>query len=292
MAYKYKGPLRSAKQEFENIKKYRKKLRKLKAANTVFAFTDQQFLLREELRPVRIQLELLKPELILSDHKIQNAAVFFGSSRIPTYTKAKKQFEIAEKKVKLKPQDPEAQKNFKRAKLILENSGYLKEATKLAHMVSTTSLMDFVVFSGGGPSFMRAANKGAFEANKPSVALNILSPLEQVPNEFASPELTFQFHYFSIRKMHFLIRAKVIVAFPGGYGTLDEVFEVLTLLQTKKIEKIPLLLFNKRYWDRIINFAGLVDEGTISEEDLNYITFVETAEEAWSIIKNFYHLKK
>lgn len=252
------------------------------------AFHDADFLLREELRPVRVQLELLRPELVLQDHKVEDAIVFFGSSKIPSYERAQENLQAAQQALQQKPHDSLCQRAVLRAEHILENSGYLQQATRLAEIAASDENSDFVVFTGGGPSFMEAANKGAYNANERSVALNMILPNEQQPNSYVTPELTFQFHYFAIRKMHFLMRARALAAFPGGFGTMDELFEVMTLMQTKKMKPIPLLLFNERFWRTVVNFDAFVDEGTIQPQDLNLITYVETAEHAWQVIADFY----
>jgi len=257
------------------------------------AFADTEFMLRPELRPVRVQLELLKPELVLADHNVTATIVIFGSARLPTDVKeAEDALYDAEIALEKSPDDSNLQKAFKRAKNIHENCQYMREATKLAHTVVTAHTqnpeLDFHIVTGGGPGFMEAANRGAYEANHKNIAFNIMLPHEQEPNAYVSPELTFQFHYFAIRKMHFFIRARALVAFPGGYGTLDELFDALTLIQTEKMDPLPILLFNEKFWRRIINFEALVDEGTISESDLNLFHYVETAEQAWQIILDHY----
>lgn len=280
-------PFRSSREEVERAEQQKKET--IGPAYSL-AFTDTEFLLREELRPVRLQLELLRPELVLRDHGIESAIVFFGSSKIPPPEVCETMLQQAEKALATQPEDPELKQAVKRAENILENSYYLKEATRLAYLVCSHPDCDFVPITGGGPSFMEAANKGAYLANERSIALNMILPNEQIPNQYVSPELTFQFHYFAIRKMHFLMRAKALAAFPGGFGTMDELFEVLTLMQTNKIKKIPLLLFNKKFWNRVINFEGLIDEGTIRPQDISLLKYVETAEEAWQAIANFYQL--
>jgi uncharacterized protein (TIGR00730 family) len=209
------------------------------------AFQDPEFLLRDALRPVRLQLELLKPELILKEQHIESTIVIFGSARI------------------LDPEGAESQ---------------------LVSISSNTGKDKLVVITGGGPGIMEAANRGAHEAGMPSIGMNIVLPHEQAPNPYITPDLNFQFHYFAVRKMHLLMRAKSLVAFPGGFGTLDELFETLTLIQTHKVLPIPVLLFGKTFWDRVINFNALVEEGTISAEDLELFSYVETAEEAWEKI--------
>jgi uncharacterized protein (TIGR00730 family) len=281
------GPFYSSKVEVKRAFEQRAK-RSSKQRGYTLAFTDQDFLLREELRPIRLQLELLRPELVLRDFEIDHALVFFGSSKIPAPEVAELQLSEAKAALDKSPSDEACQQALHRAELIFENSQYLSEATRLAYLASSHEESDLVVVTGGGPSFMEAANRGAADANKHSIALNMILPHEQVPNEYVTPELTFQFHYFAIRKMHFLMRARALAAFPGGFGTMDELFEVLTLMQTQKIERIPILLFNKRFWDRVVNFEGFVAEGTIREEDLSLIRYVETADEAWKIISDYY----
>ncbi|MBS0358468.1 MAG: LOG family protein [Proteobacteria bacterium] len=256
----------------------------------VLAFTDKDFLQRPELRPVRLQLELLKPELVLSDHKIEKTIVVFGSARMRSLEDAEDQLKELEKQLAKDPSNEQFKKQVVRARNKVANCHYLKEATKFARLVSSEQKGNLVIVTGGGPGFMEAANKGAHEANAPSIGLGVMLPNEQTPNPYITPELTFQFHYFAIRKMHFLMRAQALVAFPGGFGTLDELFETLTLLQTKKIERIPLLLFGIEYWKNLINFDWLVDQCMIDEKDLELIQFVETADEAWKIIKDFYKL--
>lgn len=262
------------------------------ASNTYrIAFTDQEFLLRRELRPIRLQLELLKPELIMQEEKISSTIVIFGSARIHEEKIAKAKLLRLQKLLEKKPADKMLRQKVKTAESLLEKSKFYNEARKLAALVSkhcqTNCERDLVVVTGGGPGIMEAANRGAHDVKAKNIGLNIVLPMEQEPNKYISPELNFQFHYFAIRKMHFLIRAQALVAFPGGFGTLDELFEALTLLQTKKIEPIPVILFGKKFWDKIINFHALVDEGTISEEDLELFQYVETAEEAWNIIARF-----
>ena len=241
------------------------------------AFHDPDFLCRADLRPVRLQLELLKPELLLQEHGIESTIVLFGGARIPA-----------------PGEEPRAKTETAR-KNLKANAHYYEEARKFAQIVSEESLMhdqkEFVVVSGGGPGVMEAANRGACDAGALSIGLNIVLPHEQAPNAYVSPELCFNFHYFAIRKMHFLLRAKACAVFPGGFGTLDETFEVLTLIQTERVEPMPILLFNETFWRRIVNFEALAEEGTISPEDLDLFQFVETAEEGWELIQEFYRAK-
>jgi len=249
------------------------------------AFQDNDFLLREELRPVRFQLELLKPEMLLNEAGIASTMVMYGSARIPEMARA-------DEKIAASKTDKERVI----AERLKEKAVYYEEARKLARISSECGLADaqgkrhFVVCSGGGPSIMEAANRGAADAGKESIGLNIVLPHEQAPNEYVTPHLSFQFHYFALRKMHFLMRARAVAVFPGGFGTFDEFFELLTLIQTGKMEPLPILLFGKNFWDRVINFDELALEGTISPEDLQLFQRVETADEAWSIVQRFYDL--
>lgn len=237
------------------------------------AFDDRDLMLRDEMRSVRLQLEFTKADLSLRERGITSTVVIFGSARIP---------------------EPGHKSAIGGAPghALERKSKYYKEARRFAGLVSQVSLQrggcEFVVVSGGGPGIMEAANRGASDVGAHSIGLNIVLPHEQDPNPYVTPDLCFQFHYFGMRKMHFLLRAKALVCFPGGLGTLDEMFETLTLAQTGKIEPMPILLFGKDYWQRIVNFDALVDEGTIAAEDLELITFVDTAEEAWDVIANHY----
>ncbi|MDD2316094.1 MAG: LOG family protein [Desulfobacterales bacterium] len=258
------------------------------------AYTDPDFLLRDELRPVRLQLELLKPELILTEHRISGTVVIFGGARITEPAIARERLNAAEDAHRENPVDSRLEAEVKRARRRVERSRYYDEARKLGSLISRgnrgSSDFNCVVATGGGPGIMEAANRGACDAGVESIGLNIVLPFEQKPNAYVTPELCFQFHYFAIRKMHFLMRARALVVFPGGYGTLDELFETLTLIQTKKIKPFPVLIFGKAFWDRIINFEALAEEGTIAPEDLDLFTYVETAETAWEIIARSFRL--
>ena len=260
------------------------------------AYRDHDFLLKDELRPVRLQLELLKPELILKEHQIENTIVIFGGTRIPEPKVAQEQLAEAEAAAGKDPTNESLSRKARIALRIAEKSKYYGEAHRLASLISQAGkALDKphdVVVTGGGPGIMEAANRGAYEAGAKSIGLNIVLPFEQKPNEYITPELCFQFHYFAIRKMHFLMRAKALIVFPGGYGTLDELFDTLTLIQTKKISPIPVLIFGREFWDKIINFDALVDEGTISPEDIELFQYVETAEQAWEIISRIYDVSQ
>jgi hypothetical protein len=248
------------------------------------AFRDTDFLLRDELRPVRFQLELLKPEMLLEEAGVGSTLVVYGSARIPSPEHCEA--------VRATAITPGRKKVVER---LIAKSKYYEEARKLAHIASTCAIVEkgmrqFVVCSGGGPSIMEAANRGAAEAGMDSLGLNIVLPHEQAPNEYVTPELSFQFHYFALRKMHFLLRARAVAVFPGGFGTFDELFELLTLIQTGKMKPIPILLFGRQYWSRVVNFEAMAEEGVISENDTDLFHWVETADEAWAKIVEFYEL--
>lgn len=252
------------------------------------AFCDHDFLLQDELRHVRLLLEMLKPELILNEHGIKGTIVIFGSARIPAPEEAAARVKAAESALRRAPDDLQLVEELARARRQAERSRYYDEARKLAGLISEANKAsdDFncVVATGGGPGIMEAANRGACEAGAQSIGFNIVQPFEQQPNQYVTPELSFLFHYFAIRKMHFLMRARALVVFPGGFGTFDELFEALTLIQTKKIKPIPVLIFGQAFWERVVNFDALAEEGVISPGDLNIFRYVETAEEAWEII--------
>lgn len=262
------------------------------SASYRLSYTDIDFLTREELRPVRLQLELLKPEMLQQEHGIDATVVVFGGSRIPEAAEAAEGVAAAERALATDPGNAELQRKLAVAGRIKDKSRYYEEARKLGGLLSKIyhpgSGRNMVVITGGGPGIMEAANRGASEVGAKTIGLNIVLPHEQAPNRYITPELCFQFHYFSIRKMHFLMRAQALIAFPGGFGTLDELFETLTLIQTKKIKPLPVLLFGKDFWRRAINFEFFVEEGVISPEDLDIFRFVETAEEAAGIVERYY----
>ena len=247
------------------------------------AFTDTDFLLREELRPVRMQLELLKPEMVQDEQGVEATVVFFGSARILAPEVAQKALEAA--------QTAGDAKALRVAETAAAMSRFYEEARRFSALVtrrSATLHKPLYVVTGGGPGIMEAGNRGAFEVGGKSVGLNIVLSREQMPNPYITPELCFQFHYFGLRKMHFLMRAIALVCFPGGFGTLDELFEVLTLVQTGKSRMRPILLFGREFWTRLVNFELLVETGMISPEDVHLFHFVETAEEAWAVLAQEY----
>jgi len=258
------------------------------------AYSDEDFLLRDELRPVRLQLELLKPELLQQENAIISTIVIFGSARIPDSETAVKRLKKAQALAMSDPSDAVLARKVDIAKSILSKSHYYDEARELARLITLNSQQndkcEHVVITGGGPGIMEAANRGANDVGGKSIGLNIVLPFEQQPNSYVTPELCFQFHYFAIRKMHFLKRARALIACPGGFGTLDELFETLTLIQTKKIKPVPVLLLGSQYWRRVIDFDALVDEGTIGESDLEIFEYVDSASEALKVINKFYDL--
>ncbi len=233
------------------------------------AFADNDFLCRDELRPVRLQLELLKPEMGMTEAGIESTIVLFGGARIP---------------------EP-AKRDTARTETLAKLSKYYEQAQEFARLMTLKSLetngREHVIVTGGGPGVMEAGNRGAADAGGRSIGLNIVLPHEQAPNEYVTPELCYNFHYFAIRKMHFLMRASAITIFPGGFGTMDEMFEALTLIQTDRMKPVPFLLFGKDFWESIINWDALADAGTISDEDLQLFQYVETAQRAVDIIENW-----
>jgi len=253
------------------------------------AFTDEDFMLQNELRPVRLQLELLKPEMAMQEREIDATVVIFGSARIPEPSEAEREFALAEAALAADADNAGLVKLLKVAKNRRAISHYYDEARKLAALIAQDAKdaekPRLHVMTGGGPGIMEAANRGADDVGGESIGLNIVLPHEQRPNAWITPDLSFRFHYFALRKMHFLMRAKALVVFPGGFGTLDEFFEALTLLQTQKVKSLPVLVFGKSFWQSVINFDELVDQGMISEEDLDLFSYVESADQAWSIIR-------
>lgn len=251
-----------------------------------------EFLQREELRSIRIGLELLKPELIQREQGIRSTIVVFGSARLREQTVATQALHEAEMEAARTPHNPMGQQRVAITRQQLALSKYYDVAREFGRLVSSTCQVDgrcdYVIVTGGGPGIMEATNRGAADVNAKSIGLNITLPHEQHPNSYITPELSFLFRYFAIRKMHFLIRAKALVAFPGGFGTLDELFETLTLLQTGKIENLMVVLVGRDFWERLINWQWLVENGLIGQEDLRLFHYAETAQEAWDLISRHY----
>ena len=256
------------------------------------AFADNEFLLREELRPVRLQLELLKPELELLARGIESTIVVFGSARLVEPGEARTRREAAEAALAERSDDPARAAAVRTARNLERLARNYEEARRFARLASTPRRPDgqqrYVIVTGGGPGVMEAANRGAAEAGAISIGHNIVLPHEQAPNPWITPELCFQFHYFALRKMHLMTRAKALVVFPGGFGTLDELFEILCLIQTGKSRPMPVLLFDREYWRRVVDFAELAEQGVVDARDLGLFTYVETAEEAWALIEARY----
>ena len=251
------------------------------------AFADPEFLLRRETRGIRFQLEMLKPDLDQQSQGIESTIVVFGSARFPAPEDAQRALSEAQSSG-----DPAA---LLVAKRHVRNAQYYDQARLFSRLVADYSATlpekdQLFICTGGGPGIMEAANRGAFELGAPTLGLNIALPHEQGANRYVTPSLSFKFHYFAARKMHFMMRAKALVAFPGGFGTLDELFEVMTLVQTKKAHPVPIILFGRDYWKRLINFEVLVEEGTIAPEDLELFQITDDPQEAWNTIRDFYQL--
>ena len=259
-------PMRHSRQDMEEVKQV-PDTPQTRSPAYALAFADEDFLCQPALRPVRLQLELLKPEMGMDAEDIRSTIVLFGGARIPEPSK----------------------KDTARTQTLADLSQYYEEARKFAELMTARSDgHDDVIVTGGGPGVMEAGNRGAQDAGGRSIGLNIVLPHEQAPNLYVTPELCYNFHYFAIRKMHFLMRAKAVTVFPGGFGTLDETFEALTLIQTGRMERVPFLLFGEKFWRSIINWESLADAGTIAAEDLDLFQFVETAEQAIEAIDNWH----
>lgn len=256
------------------------------------AYKDVDFLSHPKMRAARIELELLKPELVLEQEKIHSTIVVFGSTRIPEPAAAARQLEEARARLAETPDDPRRARALARAERIAARSHYYDTARRFAALVSAQCQRkrrcEYVIVTGAGPGIMEAANRGACDVGAKSIGLNIRLPMEQQPNPFVTPELCFQFHYFAMRKFHFMLRARGLVVFPGGFGTLDELFETLALRQTRRMQNIPIIVFGREYWNRVIDFQFLADEGVIDDDDLDLIRFAETPEEAWDMIVRFH----
>ncbi len=267
----------------------------LNSPSYLLAELDTSFLQRAELRPVRMQLELLKPELLLSEAHIDSTIVVFGGTQVVEPAEARRRWKRAKDRLKDSPNDAQRQRDVARAERIVEKSPYYDAAREFARIVSSACQLDgrcdYVIVTGGGPGLMEAANRGAFDVGAKTIGLNITLPAEQVPNPYITPGLCMQFHYFALRKMHFLLRAKALVVFPGGFGTIDELFEVLTLRQTQRMQEIPVILFGQDYWRRVIDFQFLADEGVIADAHLDLVQYAETPEQAWDIITRFHKHK-
>lgn len=260
------------------------------------AYEDIDFLKQDVCRPVRLQLELLKPDVIMEREKIISTIVIMGSARQPSPEEAKQRKSEAEAEVAANPGSEDAKRNLRFARQIEDQSRYYTMAREFAALVSREARKrgngHYVVTTGGGGGIMEAGNRGAADEKAKSIGLNISLPFEQIPNPYITDELSFIFHYFSIRKMHFMMRASALVAFPGGFGTMDEVFETLTLIQTKKIQPFPVILFGQSFWEEIVNWEKFKEWEVINPEDLDLFKICDSAEEGWNHIRHFWEHKK
>jgi uncharacterized protein (TIGR00730 family) len=257
---------------------------------------DKAFLYSDDARGIRLQIDYLKAESKMREHGVTHTIVVFGSARVTDFDDALKQLEKIKKKFETNPKSDDLLEQLRSAERIVEKSHYYEEARKFGALVGKSGKgpedCRITLMTGGGPGIMEAANRGAFEVGAKSIGLNIQLPHEQKPNPYITPEFSFDFRYFAIRKLHFMQRSKALVVFPGGYGTLDELFDLLTLIQTEKSPRIPVILICKSFWNRIINFEYLFEEGVITKKDLDIFVFAETAKEAWDIILKWHKKKK
>jgi uncharacterized protein (TIGR00730 family) len=263
------------------------------------AFLDHDFIRSDYARSIRLQLEMEKPEWFMRQYGIRSTVIVFGSARFISQKKAARLLAEAEEHLASQPDNTELRNAVKTATLHLETSVYYEQAREFARIVSEENKkqppaegsghpFDYVICTGGGPGIMEAANRGAHEAGAPTIGLNIKLPYEQRPNPYVSPQLCFQFHYFNVRKLHFMLRAKALVACPGGFGTFDELFEALTLRQTERMQQIPIILLGIDFWKNCINFDHLVETGVINRADLELFHLTDSPQEAWNTIKAFY----
>ena len=256
------------------------------------AFRDTDFLARSELRSYRLALEYAKPQLLQREAGVVSTIVVFGSARIPSPGRAEQLLGEAEEAVRQHPDDRTAEHRLEHARRMASLGRYYEEARRFAAMVSEQNSdaapYEYVITTGGGPGIMEAANRGAYEAGMKTMGLNIEIPFEQTPNAYVSPELCFNFHYFALRKMHFLLKARALVIFPGGFGTLDELFDALTLIQTGKMPPIPIVMFGREYWESVVDFDALVRAGTVSPNDVALMQWADSAEDAWESIRGFW----
>jgi len=253
---------------------------------------DTDLLRRDELRPVRLELELLKPEIHFTEQNVHSTIVVFGGTQIVPQEEADERLQQVKAALASAPRNAKLQRVVARAQRIADKAHYYNAAREFGRLVSSccqeNDQREYVIVTGGGPGIMEAANRGAFDVQAKSIGLNITLPAEQRPNPYITPELCFMFHYFAMRKLHFLLRAKALVIFPGGFGTLDELFDALTLRQTERMQKIPIILYGREYWDQVINFQFLADEGVIADEHLELMQYVESPQEAWQRIVEFH----
>ena len=270
----------------------------LNSASYQIAFKDKDFLGSPAARGIRVHTEVAKPEWFLQKYGIHSTVIVFGSARFVSEEEAKKRLTVAKLQMETMPDSPEAAAALQKAERLMSMSRYYEQARDFGRIVSEENLArnkaagnggyEYVICTGGGPGIMEAANRGAYEAGALSIGLNIKLPFEQQPNPYITPELCFQFHYFAIRKLHFMLRAKALVVSPGGYGTFDELFEALTLRQTERMQPIPIIVFGEDFWRKCIHFEHLVETGVIDQEDVELFRFTESPQEAWRLIKEFH----
>ena len=264
----------------------------LQSPSYILAEQDVEFLARRELRPVRLQLELLKPEMAFNEQSINSTIVVFGSARVLEKSSAEARLNAIQAELADDPDNEVLKRLVSRAERSLNKSRYYDAARAFARIVSEhcqkPGQREYVIVTGGGPGIMEAANRGAYDVGAKSIGLNITLPSEQAPNPYITPSLCFQFHYFALRKMHFLMRAAALVLFPGGFGTLDEFFDAITLRQTQRMQKIPIVLFGREYWEQVIDLQFLADEAMIDDRDLTLVQYAETPEQAWELIAKFH----
>jgi hypothetical protein len=264
----------------------------LAAPSYLLAHADATFLSQPELRPLRLQLELLKPEMALEAQGVRSTIVVFGGTQIVEPREAERRVDQARSRLAAEPGDARHQRALARAERIAEKSPYYAAAREFARIVSGSCQIggrcDYAIVTGGGPGVMEAANRGADDVGAKSLGFNITLPAEQTPNPYITPELCFRFQYFALRKMHFLLRARALVVFPGGFGTLDELFDALTLRQTGRMQEIPIVLYGRAYWEKVIDFQFLADEGVIADEHLDLIQYADAPQQAWDAIRRFH----
>jgi uncharacterized protein (TIGR00730 family) len=267
----------------------------LSSPSYLLAHDDHRLLEDERMRGVRMMLELDKTEMSLQADKIHSTVIVFGGTQIVERTAAERRLSDARRRLAAAPGDRRLLRELERGEKLLALSHYYDEAREFARLVSIDNQCDdrrdFVVVTGGGPGIMEAANRGAFDVGCKSIGLNIKLPAEQQPNPFITPELCFQFRYFALRKFHFILRAAGVVLFPGGFGTLDEMFEALTLRQTHRMQPVPIILYGREYWSRIIDFQAMADAGVIGDDHLRLFSYAETPQEAWQEIVDFHDQK-
>ncbi|HLA83355.1 MAG TPA: LOG family protein [Thermoguttaceae bacterium] len=274
--------------------KHRRELvdRILRSPSYRVAYHDDELMDSAELRHVRMELEFLKADLVLHEQGVESTIVVFGSTQVLEPAVAQKRLDELRVRLTGVPDDPRRRRELGQAERLAAKSHYYDTAREFARLVSSQCQVegrcDYVITTGGGPGIMEAANRGAHDVGAKSAGLNIRLPKEQEPNAYITPELCFQFHYFAVRKLHFLLRAKALVIFPGGFGTIDEMFDALTLRQTGRMQHIPIILFGRKYWERVIGFEFMADEGTIEDRDLDLFHYADTPEEAWRAILDFH----